>query len=325
LYKNYVQVNSFSSFPKGRILMSETVEKFASKGIQHQIVISRFQQIIDNPINRCLKYAVWYISQRYKSTQSVAGSRKILQELNRVYQLLASVKLDYSQSFLKDPLVQEPHKLPSIRSYYLPGIALAKAIILGQGIEIGVSGNEVVLASLIWNLEASFESYLRAILKNLLKGTPFFVIDSSSSTKSGAKPLFDTGEPTYLRSGKFVTPDITIASMEEGSQKYVTLIEVKYKDISDIKDEINQVLTYAISYRCPNVVLAHPKIGDQATGLLLGGKIDNITLYHYVFDLAADDLDKEEKKFADAMQDLAQASSSLTDTALVLFRNEISS
>ncbi len=85
------------------------------------------------------------------------------------------------------------------------------------------------------------------------------------------------------------------------------VIEVKnvpVKGHSD-RDAINQVITYAATYRCNRVILVHPRARDQREhGLKLQGRISDLFVYQYVFDLKSVDLRGEEKMFGKAMVDL---------------------
>lgn len=325
LYKSYEEFRSNSSFPKGKLVLNKTIQKIASTGIQYQVFTSQYKQVVDNQINRFLKYTIWQLSLRYKKTQKTSEESKITSALNRLYQSFSSVKLDRSQSFLADPIIQNPDKIPSIREYYVPALVLSRVIMMGRGIEIEDMKSlddrykeEIKTSSYIWNLENSFENYLRITLQNYVNSSTLKIVDGSSKSSLGAKLLFDQVDQRHLGANTTASPDIVIEASEVFPPRSLVVIEVKYKSIDDIRDEINQILTYAISYRCPNVVLAHPKIGNRSSGLFQRGKIDNINLYHYVFDLSADDLTLEEEKFSTAMQELAEASAQIMSQSLVM-------
>jgi hypothetical protein len=72
------------------------------------------------------------------------------------------------------------------------------------------------------------------------------------------------------------------------------------------RDSINQAIGYAVSYRCKRIVLAHPRAYDQAfAGLRVLGRVADIELRQYIFDLAAPDLAMAEDDFGRAIGSLA--------------------
>ena len=75
------------------------------------------------------------------------------------------------------------------------------------------------------------------------------------------------------------------------------MAEVKYKEKPDRQD-INQAITYALSYNTSQAVLVHQSKPGSKTGLSLIGTIRGIRISAYGFDLSVSDLTAEENAFA---------------------------
>jgi len=310
VYRAYIQKDGDTTFPRGHILMGKTLRRHVARDIHHRVAAAWFEPTVDIAPNRCLKYAVWHLGQRYAS---VAWPRKdpargIMRRLNRAYHLFDGVRLERSRSFLDDPTVQQPGRLPSIRAYYRSALDLAVTIVRDRGIRFDVSGKDVVLASLLLNLADLFEKYALGILRSRLTTLPSVVVLDGNATErdgGGQKALFDPESPENTEA----TPDIVFrrAAPCAPEDRYPILIDVKYKPVSGLanRDDVNQAIAYGVSYRAPSVVLLHPRTDDKTPlGRRELGRVGGMTLYEYVFDLSADALEDEEDRFASSMGDL---------------------
>jgi 5-methylcytosine-specific restriction enzyme subunit McrC len=148
-------------------------------------------------------------------------------------------------------------------------------------------GKEIELSSYIINFETLFEDYLREALRIRLKSdaVTLKVLDGN---KEGKRRLFDdTAEPP-------AQPDIVIFG---GSNAPLAVLDVKYKEKVDRAD-INQAVTYAVSYRTEKAILVHQALNAQVAGLRKIGSIGKLELFGFAIDLASDNLEHEEQKFA---------------------------
>lgn len=121
--------------------------------------------------------------------------------------------MDTTRSFLSDPLVSDPQRLPAIRAYYERALRLASVIARGAGVAFGERGGEVELASLVVNLEDAFEAYLRFVLTSGLHDfLPVVQVLDGNDTESdgGGKRLFDTVSQEDLDPKSDATPDIVL-------------------------------------------------------------------------------------------------------------------
>jgi hypothetical protein len=67
------------------------------------------------------------------------------------------------------------------------------------------------------------------------------------------------------------------------------------------REDINQVLAYGFSYQAKAVLLVFPKSKRSRHGLSRMGRIRDVVVYEYVFDLAAQNIEAEEESFAETI------------------------
>lgn len=311
LAREYQRRQESTSFPRGRILMGETVKSFVSRGISHKVVVSWFQRTVDNPVNRCLKYAIWFLASCRRDlvrSRATHQSRSVRQALNRVYRVFDGVELDLSRSFMNDSVVLGSHQLPSVRSYYRPALDLSLAVIRQRAVSLDRRGGDLRLPSLILNMSTTFEDYLRNVLTERASSDSWVlrVLDGNQKPpRGGQQPLLHTGLDIKA------SPDIVIASGSGDARKYPLLLEVKYKPSDRPLDraDLNQAISYGISFRCRDVVLVHPRgpaTDSSDAGLRQLGAIENIALHEYVYDLGTDDLAEQEALFCAQVRQLAE-------------------
>jgi 5-methylcytosine-specific restriction enzyme subunit McrC len=157
-----------------------------------------------------------------------------------------------------------------------------------RGISLQHYGNDIALESFIVNFETTFEDYIRNAIGQWSDPSVVQVEDGNVLAK---KPLFDD------RKDPSAQADIVVSSVATGKK---VIAEVKYKDKPN-RDDYNQAITYALSYRANRVILVHQNRHGSPKGLRRIGAIGNIVLDAYAFDLAAADLQQEEKLLADCI------------------------
>jgi 5-methylcytosine-specific restriction enzyme subunit McrC len=171
-------------------------------------------------------------------------------------------------------------------------------LILSQrAISLDTPGTDIALQAFILDFEDVFECYVRRVLE-LHAPAGLIVRDGNGD---GKKPLYDN------RLDPPAQPDIILHSL----QGPPVIAEVKYKEKPDRAD-INQAITYAVSYRTEMVVLVHQSRAAGPHGLYHIGMVNGIRLDGYGFNLAAQDLIAEEVAFAEAMIALTPNKSALT-------------
>lgn len=291
LVTTYDRREESTSFPTGRVLLGATAIRSHARGEKYRARCAWWQRSLDSPTNRLIKRALWLADHRIRSSQARAGLAKLRTRLNRCYRAFESVRL-----VRRSPTRRELEPIPSNRAYYLPAVELALLLANDEGIDLASAG-AVRLPSMLVNLQAAFECYLRNILASALAADRrWSVLDGNlSPPEGGQKKLFDDN------SSHPATPDITV--VQQDPLACVLLVEVKYKDRPS-REDINQAITYAATYRCKVVVLAHVRLAPDDVGLRLIGTVGSVaTVYGYAFDLSAS-LAPEEARFALAMQGL---------------------
>jgi 5-methylcytosine-specific restriction enzyme subunit McrC len=298
LLRVYEHREETSSFPRGRFRTEATLTRLRPRGIRHRAVSSWYERTADNQANRCLKYAIWFIAGRLSIMGSrTASRRELLQRLSALYELFSPVPLDHSLAFLADPIVSGVRRLSPLREYYRPALDLGVAIIRHHAIDVEAKRQVFDLPSMVLDMDTIFESYLRQTLQAeaTKADSGVEVLDGNAA---GKKLLFD--DPP----SEDATPDIVY---RDGG-RYPLVIEVKNVPVKrySSRTAIEQVITYAATYRCSCVVLVHPRGTHQNwSGLRLQGSIGELAVYQYGFDLGAEDLELQERKFRKAMFDLS--------------------
>lgn len=310
--REYERREEITSQPRGRILIGPTIAQ-AARGNEHRAAVSWHARSIDIPVNRCLLYAVHRLAQyniKFGRAGLVNDHRKVARVLNACHNQLRGVTLDPRAGFLQDPLVQGRAPLPAMREYYRPGLALASAIIRGEGVSITDSGGDVRLPSLLMNMSDVFESYLRNVLDRISRSERWGVrvLNGKQKPKAGARKasLFDTESEFEAE------PDIVLARGDGKGREHPVILEVKYKPAERgvDRDDLNQTIAYGVSYRAPQLIVVQPK-GDGAVvpGVSPIGTLAGISVARYVFDLDAADLEAEERRFAATVHRVLQMAS----------------
>ena len=165
------------------------------------------------------------------------------------------------------------------------------------------------MSSLLINLQTTFEKYARNVLRARLRDfeTEVRVLDGNLKGPDGGQKLLFDDPIGPSRDEQSASPDIVFkrtTPSADGSYRTLLVAEVKYKDfVKPGREETNQAITYAASYRAP-VVIIHPRVEEKTHGMSLPKHIDPHTIYHYAFDLAAENPDVEEQDFAKSFRSL---------------------
>jgi 5-methylcytosine-specific restriction enzyme subunit McrC len=299
LHREYVRLEKATSNPHGRILQHQTLS-LHSRGLKHRVVISSFDRTVDTPLNRCLKMVLWMLAVKYSRMPIRSGLRKRLARLSTAIRTFDGAQLDLSLEFLSDEAVRNPTKIPPLRDYYRVPLELALMFIrdmspaldrtVGQGLRLG---------SMLLDMNKVFEHYIRNALGARLKEIGALVAQDGNFIGEGfgGKLFFDAppSEPA--------APDIVVRG---ATQPPVVIIDVKYKPVSGDpdRDDLNQVIAYGASYATPNVCVVQPS-RKGVSGLRRLGTIGGLGVFQYEYDLASDDLQRQEIQLTEAINGLA--------------------
>jgi 5-methylcytosine-specific restriction enzyme subunit McrC len=283
--KEYVAQTETTSHPKGRIDLAGTFRTAWSRGAMHQVRSKSFAQTSDVSPNRLLRHTLEMILLSRSGSRSDPGitsqANEVLRGIPSVVDTLRGGDLSVCQNLV------EGQSLPTGRSYYYRALEIALLVLSEKGISFQSFGTDVTLDTSIIDFETVFEDYVRRVLQ---RGSGNSIIVKDGNT-DGKRSLFDD------RKSPPAQPDIVLIEAESGN---AVVLDVKYKDKPN-RSDINQVVTYALTYRSKRVVLVHQNEPSAAPGLTLLGRIDHVEVYAYAINLDNPDLLGEEAKMSESL------------------------
>jgi 5-methylcytosine-specific restriction enzyme subunit McrC len=294
--REYEQRRERTSSPRGRLLMMAPETQLAAAGGSATVQVSWFERTADLPANRCIKLAIWLLARAYAQTKNPSqAQRKLAIRLNAVYGVFEDAQLDQRMTFLRDTYVTGRATLPATRSYYRNAIDVARLVVTSSSLSFDRPGADVAMPSIVIEMHRVFESYVRTVLADGVRDDE--TLDVLNGNAEGRKLLYDE-QPS-----EDATPDIVL----EKNRAPVVILDVKYKPANGLpnRDDLNQVITYGVSYRASTVVLVQPRADNSdRIGLIHLGDINGRSVYQYVIDLSGE-LETEEAAMADAVRNLA--------------------
>lgn len=293
LHSDYVQRVRVGQSPRGRIKVYETSQARIRSNSSLVMVSEQFERTHDTAPNECIAAALDQLHQIYSGIRNKAGVRVLASRLGRARNLLPRYARG-RRDFLTHPLVADPRRLPVSRPSYPAAVALAKIVLSGAGVELRNRNGELSLPPMIIRMETVFESYLRVVLAS--NEGEILALDGNLDPPSGASTnLFHSAPDHSHHKDARSTPDIVCALASSPGRRLV--IDAKYK-LDVTRDDINQVLGYALTFRARSVMLACPRKSEKvARGLQLLGEVAGVSVLLYRFDLNAVDLELEESAF----------------------------
>jgi len=317
LLRVYEQHTNISSYLHGRIDSTATMLKLTSRRISYKAQYSWYERTVDNPPNRCLKAAAQNLLNRYrfgsgsvknkKQKDRTTENRIRIGRLGEMIRVLDEAQSDSSLRFLQDPQVRGMTPLPESKFSYRAALDIAVAILTDRGINLDASDGTVGLPSLIIKTEDLFESFIRISLqRSPVTSDEIEVLKGSDALYEAIpeKELRTWPRHTRIPKGKSgVEPDILFKTRDE---RYPLVADVKYTEVDGFADrsEVEQVVLYAIRYSSPVAMTIHPLKKGASRGLHLAGKIGNVIIAQYRFDLGNEDLDGEKLAMSTAIGDL---------------------
>jgi 5-methylcytosine-specific restriction enzyme subunit McrC len=278
-HKEYTLRDSDDPPLRGRPLFRRSLDRYWSRGSQHRAAVSFHDLTANLPPNRVIKSGVDHLLRQFRYLQD--KPTVLLRELAEHQDLFMKMQIEDI-----DPLRLEAARAFPLTGAYQEAFNLAALVVQGRGIDLP-AGGELRLPSFILDMADVFESYVRNTLATRL-APAFAILDGN---QEGARPLYDeTPSPP-------ATPDIVVNA--HGRTRLIA--DAKYKD-GPSREDLNQVLTYAIRYGVKKTLLAClPAAGNAQLQRL--GSIAGIEIYVYRFPLGGD-LDSEELNFANTVREL---------------------
>jgi 5-methylcytosine-specific restriction enzyme subunit McrC len=281
--KEYTPVSSDDGPLRGRILFDQSLRQFWSKGLQHRAAVSFYDLTANVPSNQVLKSAVDHLLRQFRYLPEKPKS--VMHDLGDYQELFAALDItDIEDSKIRGA---EWKRLPEP---YREAAELATLIVQGRGVELPASG-DVRLPSFLLDMAEVFESYVRNVIRTALSPT----IQVLDGNKEGACSLYDE-KPLPL-----ATPDIVFKNAAGVS----LVADVKYKD-GPSREDINQIVTYAVRYKIKRVLLVC--LSTAASGQLKRlGAISGIEVDCFDFSLSAANLDSEETELVNSIRNMILA------------------
>jgi 5-methylcytosine-specific restriction enzyme subunit McrC len=300
----YENKTSRGEMPHGRIMPFASASYRARTGAQVDVIYSAFERSYDTAPNRCLRMALRKLRDIYRGMRNRPGARSIASRLARAEENFSHAKVDYALRFLTSPSVIDPTRLAESKQAYSPAIDLAKSILSMKGINVRSRDREMVLPSVLINMEDVFEQYFRTFTKLELIRNGFFVLDGNASAPSGAsRPLFDPVDGISKEAR--AKPDVVI---NRSSVPGITelIIDAKYKPpgTQPEREDLNQLLVYSVVYRCGRVALAYPRRKVSEAPVQKVGTISGVEIFKILVDLNAADLAGEEANVSRAVRNI---------------------
>jgi 5-methylcytosine-specific restriction enzyme subunit McrC len=274
LHKEY-QEKRFNRMVGGRIDMPASFF-YWGRGANHRAVVSAHQQSADTDVNRVLRAACNRVIQH----MVFLGTResKLLQALADYDEFFA----DRGVSLVRPERLSSPDARKLDRPY-AAALSIAEMILKNRGVDLPTPGEDVALPSLLVDMELLFEDYVRAVL-----ATRFAVFNGNAE---GAKPLFDDRDEPPAK------PDVVLLSH---AGQTCAILDAKYK-ASISRDDVNQMIAYATTYRVNRVFVTAPEMDGGETRLEAIGRVGSLRIDLLRMNIGSSDPGSQESRFIDLL------------------------
>lgn len=234
--RNYNQHSENQSFIKGKIDFTETIKKNSYRKHLHYVKYENFTT--DIVLNQIFKSIIKNLIIKTKIKENKLKLKQGLLWLEDVEDISINNEIWHKVKFTR------------LNNNYKPLFNMAKLFYYNSSPNLN-KGDEFTFSFLV-PLNKLFEYYLYKILYN----------NASNNLKVNYQ-----GPVNYLakkENKRFMKLEPDIILTEEENIKYI--LDAKYKEIVDIKDNINllqadiyQMLAYGVRYECNNIALVYPK------------------------------------------------------------------
>ncbi|WP_141014203.1 5-methylcytosine restriction system specificity protein McrC [Nocardioides sambongensis] len=305
LHREYAQRTGEGAHPRGRLLATQTMQRFTARGVPNKAAFTWFERTVDTALNRCVLAAmeVVYDYLNQVRAQPRKGNRARLARLAGHFAAFEEVTFDRDYRFLNDRRVAGHEPLPDSRNYYKPALDLSVAILRETGLALDLGGSDVQLGSLLIDTNKLFENFVRVSLARTSEkaGWPVDVLDGNTD---GYVDLYDVPDTVPAPFGVPLTalstqdkgraqPDV-VFRLPDGAVPLVAEVKntahgsrAKADDVLPERGEVEQAVTYALRYNLSFTVLIHPWI-KGTKGLAYVGRVRTIDVYDYRLDLSTD-------------------------------------
>lgn len=300
LLKTYDRVVRTGNSPSGRIMPFET-EWLTAKAGRPTAMSSSFHRTSDSGPNRLLRHAFEKLLARYIGIQDQKQRARTLR-LRKAVARLGDVRRASPSDLTPHAIAGYIRHLPVHHEHYTDALMVAHLIVYDLGLSIRQAGGIAILPSILIDLAAVFESYIRRILAEGLADDPSIQVkDGNKEGDSGAKVLLYNPIRAGLNNPN-VTPDIVI----EVNGIPALVIDAKYKPAPRLPDrsDVNQVVVYGARYAAPRIMVLHAGRPQNRPPAELCGSIGSFEVFNGMVNLGASVIEDEEKAFVAAIRAL---------------------
>ena len=281
LIKSYVTIPDPPNW-RGRFLVSETVNKFISKGIRYSGAFD-FKTLSANiPENIAIKEGLIAVNSwlhKFKPKDQLCVSS------GQLLDAFAGVRRwDGPIGKLMEEIPWRVNALPSHQAYYHEPLWTAYVLLQKMLPDVGVDGIDglVSLGSMIVDVSKVFEAYARRVLE---EAAPSIGVRVSDGNKSPSR--FFNDNPAFS-----VHPDIILR--KHGN--VVAILDVKYKANPKESDRY-EILSFLEATSARRAVFICPVTSPTDISQYIGKTLGDREMSIIRINLAADDLASEEAKF----------------------------
>ena len=287
--KQFTPEKAVTSHPRGRILIGESRSRCLFRGRPSSVVAERYRQTTDVLANRIIRASMQIVLSAFSRMSLIDAA--LLSDTASCYRNLPNEIGVLTQAERSELAAQRgPGHTTTGRPDYDRALEIATMVLNTEGILLDRQGPDRSLNSFILNLEEVIENYFR---NSLRRRAPSDVVVEDGN-KEGRRPLF-SDQPN----GPLAQPDIVLRRVPSPP----IVCEIKYKTKID-RPDINQAVTYAVTFGVRLTVLIHIEAPNTKHGLYKLGQTGDVAVYGYAFNLSAVDLDQEEKALAASLTSL---------------------
>jgi 5-methylcytosine-specific restriction endonuclease McrBC regulatory subunit McrC len=225
---------------KGKILVKETLLKNYAIGKRNEIWCSYYDISKKIPENIAIKFTLWLLLNMSDMPHSVVT------EFFERYRYFSEIALPSTIDFLEEiEDIIERNRIPTSRQYYMDILNLCVFFITHSKLEYQ-SGKNIKLRAFVIDMNATFEEYIRCVLKDGLS--------KEITINKESRPLFDNKNLNEFS----VEPDYPIIV----NNNFICIADAKYKERPSTND-FYQILAYLDVFGLKKGILIYPQFGNE--------------------------------------------------------------
>lgn len=260
----------YTGFYKPKVEFGRTVSRHMSRGDELTISGDVFAFSANLTVNATLKSACLAFLRLVPRDPKWLAERKLLLEALNALHRVRATEMAFGGEVVADSAPRW------VRDHYRGALSVYAMLLGHTKIGFGYDAQGSEMPSFLFSLDEIFESYVRNIFRQGLRGKKIAVLDGNAPKNHGR---------LFLDTNRFPTkPDLIFRR----KKVVIGLGEVKYKP--EIKeDDRYQVLSHVLAAQCKVGVWISPAAAGQPGGLTYVGAVaTGAKFYHYLLDISGD-------------------------------------